>query len=167
MVKNKVFRTICKYVSSNRIVLILLVVPIIAFYVSNHYYQIMLIQGDSMLPSYHNMQFVVLDRYDRQYSYNDVIAFECDGLSTVLVKRIAACPNDEVVIKNRTLYVNGAVSEVYPLDTEFEYAGQLESPIVLSDTQYIVIGDNISRSKDSRYAEVGCVSESSIIGKIK
>lgn len=41
-----------------------------------------------MSPSYHNMQLVILDKHSNSYNYGDVIAFQRDGLDSVLVKRI-------------------------------------------------------------------------------
>ena len=56
-------------------------IPIIlAVVVSKFFFQLMLIQGDSMLPSYHNMQLVVLNKYDRTYEVGDVkIPFELES----------------------------------------------------------------------------------------
>lgn len=135
--------------------------------ISKNWYQIMLIQGDSMLPAYHNMQLVVLNKWDRSYEAGDVIAFWCEGLDTVLVKRIIACPDDVVEIIDSKLWVNAARSQCYPSGTVFEYAGIAQTAIKLETGQYFVIGDNISQSKDSRYEAVGIVKLDTIIGKIK
>lgn len=147
-------------------VLLFSVILVSAYYISNNWYQLMLIQGDSMSPAYHNMQLVVLNRYDDDFTYGDVIAFRCDGLSSVLVKRIVACPGDSVVIENGTLLVNGENSVVYPENNIFGYAGILENKIYLGEGQYAVLGDNMAESKDSRYPEVGCVAGADILGRI-
>ncbi len=138
----------------------------IAFFCSRYFYQLMLIQGDSMAPTYHNLQLVVLDKRDRTFEAGDVIAFECRGLSAILVKRIVAVPGDSVVIDRGVLTVNGAASSVYGRDVTFEYAGLLENAIVLGDGEYVVIGDNIVESRDSRYDPVGIVRAGDIIGKL-
>lgn len=119
-----------------------------------------------MYPAYKNMQIVVLNRHDRRFSTGDVVAFSCEGLSSILIKRIAACPGDMAVIQEGTLYINGAVSEQYPESCVFSYTGLLSEPIKLESGQFLVIGDNIDNSKDSRYPEVGIISEESIFGKI-
>ena len=138
----------------------------LAYYVSENWFQVSLIRGESMSPAYHNMQFVLLDRHSGSYTYGDVIAFQCDGLDAVLVKRIAACPGDQVIIMDGTLYVNNAVSKVYSQKYVFDYAGIAEDSIVLKENQYFVVGDNVKESKDSRYAEIGCVEFSDILGKV-
>lgn len=149
-------------VTSCCIVLILLITR----YVSGHYYQFLLIQGNSMEPAYHNMQIVLLDKRTNDYQYGDVIAFACEELSAILVKRIAACPGDTVVILNGTLYVNGEVSSIYPEAGYFKEAGILEECVRLGSGEYIVIGDNADDSKDSRYEEVGVVNQGQIVGKV-
>jgi len=150
----------------NKWFLSLVIIFVLSYYISNNWYQLMLIQGNSMSPVYHNLQMVVLDRHSKDYTYGDVIAFRCKGLDAVLVKRIAACPGDIVVIEQGTLYVNGEISVVYFDKGIFEYAGNLGKTVQLEEGQYIVIGDNIASSKDSRYTKVGCVLENDILGTI-
>lgn len=125
-----------------------------------------LIQGNSMYPAFHSMQLTVMDKRSRIYQTGDVIAFQCDRLDAVLVKRIAACPGDTVVITDGTMLVNGAVSAVYQKTGMFQYAGTAAGKIRLPQGKYFVVGDNTSQSKDSRYEEIGLVDESSILGKL-
>lgn len=146
--------------------LMFLCIVLIALYISTYWYQLVLIRGDSMLPAYHNMQMVLIDRHSRDYTYGDVIAFWCNDLDTVLIKRIVACPGDEVLIRDGTLYVNGDISIVFSGEYCFEYAGIADDSVPLAVGQYFVIGDNIEKSKDSRYPEVGCVSADSVKGKV-
>lgn len=107
--------------------IIVVTLMIAAWYVSKYHYQLMLIQGDSMTPTYHNLQLVVLDKHDREYAVGDVIAFRCDGLDCVLVKRIAE---------------------------------------ITSDNRYYVLGDNQSKSVDSRDERVGYVEREDIVGYV-
>ena len=148
-------------------VITLILIMIVAWYVSNYYYQLMMIQGNSMYPSYHNMQVVILDKHSNTYTYGEVIAFWCDGLEAVLVKRVVACQGDTVLIENGRLFVNGVESELFGQDTIFDYAGTAKTEVVLQDEQYFVIGDNVAESRDSRYEDVGFVFSENIIGKIK
>ena len=145
--------------------LLVLFVVIAAGICSRFFYQLMLIQGDSMKPAYHNMQLVILNKADRHFQPGDVIAFQCEGLNSVLVKRIIAGDGDTVYIRHGTLYVNNLPSDVYPPET-FSYAGILAETVQLEKDDYLVIGDNIPESKDSRYPEVGIVKTGTIIGKV-
>ena len=119
-----------------------------------------------MLPAYHHLQLVILDKREKSFSTGDAVALWCSDLSSVLVKRIIAGPEDTAVIREGTLFVNGEISEYYNTEGMFSYSGLLSETIFLTEGQYLVIGDNISESKDSRYPEVGIVSVRDIIGKI-
>lgn len=144
--------------------LTLLLAAVLAGICSRFWFQLMLIRGQSMAPAYHDLQFAVIDKRGEDYSYGDVIAFRCEELSAVLVKRVAACPGDEVQIKEGTLLVNGRPSAVFP--QEITCAGVLEHTVRLGEDQYIVLGDNLAESKDSRHDEVGVVRAEDIIGKL-
>lgn len=119
-----------------------------------------------MTPSYHHLQLVILDKHNRNYQRGDVAAFWCEELSCTLVKRIAALPEDRVVIREETLYINDQPSKIYPEPGLFSYAGILADEIILGSGEYLLLGDNMEESKDSRYREVGIISESNIFGKI-
>lgn len=147
-------------------ILFVLVIGAIAYYVSQNWFQIVLIRGQSMSPAYRDLQFAVLDRRTDEYTYGDVIVFRCEGLDAVLTKRIAACPGDVVQIREGILYVNDSVSEVFSSERSFTYAGTADSPVRMDRDQYFVIGDNIEESKDSRYQEIGAVRAKDILGKI-
>ena len=133
--------------------------------VSAHFFQFMLIQGESMTPSYRNIQLVVLDKRGSTYRTGEVIAFRCDGLSAVLVKRIAAVPGESVVIQDGTLFVDQKASGLYAPGS-FSSPGILHETQTLSSGEYIVIGDNLDKSKDSRDVLVGIVYTDDIIGRI-
>lgn len=119
-----------------------------------------------MSPSFHHLQLVVLDKHPEKYMYGEVIAFHCETLGQVLVKRVAACPGDAVLIENGVLYVNGMASMVYGPEVYFEYAGLAMEELQLGEGEYFVIGDNVRESKDSRYEQVGLVEQKKIIGKV-
>lgn len=119
-----------------------------------------------MEPAYHHLQLVVLNKYDKSYQHGDVIAFFCDGLSSTLVKRVVAVPGDTAQIVDGTLMINGHSSQIYPETCVISYSGLLENPVTLDSEQYLVLGDNLPESKDSRYQEVGIVSEKKIFGKV-
>ena len=118
-----------------------------------------------MEPTYHNLQFVVLNKHERDFGIGDVIAFRCEGFQTVLFKRIAAGPGDTVVIRDGTLFVNDVRTPLYR-EGAFAFAGMLENAITLADGEYIVIGDNTAESKVSRYTQVGVVRQEMILGKL-
>lgn len=144
----------------------MLLVVLSMFLCSRYLFQLMLIRGDSMAPAYHNLELTMLDKRKMDYQSGDVIAFQCGELRAVLVKRVAAVPGDCVQIVDGTLLVDGRISEIYPEEGCFSYAGILEGQITLGVDEYIVIGDNLEESKDSRYSVIGPVKEQFIIGKV-
>lgn len=162
--KNNIWYNNNKRIFSSFVIIILVVV--FAGVVSKNFYQLMLISGDSMEPTYHDKQLVIVDKHSQDYKYNDVIVFWCEELHSVLVKRVVACPGDVVCISDGKLYVNGKISSVYGEEIVFLYAGIAEKPIYIGKDSYFVIGDNITQSKDSRYGEVGCVCKEVIRGKV-
>ena len=158
--------TLINSIPRNKIIKVILAIFICcsSYFISTYYYQVMLIQGESMSPTYHNMSMVLLNKFSENYSYGDVIAFQSTKLASVLVKRVVACPGDTIYIKQGILYVNYNQSEVFPEDYVFDYEGILSEPIYLLPGQYAVIGDNIAKSKDSRNKDVGIIDKEDIIG---
>ncbi len=143
----------------------ILLIVCLCWYVSAYWYQFVLIRGKSMMPTYHPLQLVLLEKCVQEYRTGDVIAFRCEGFDTVLIKRIAAGPGDTVVIADGTLLVNGTPTPLYR-EGAFGFAGLLDREITLADGEYIVIGDNIAESKDSRYPQVGVVRPETILGRL-
>lgn len=145
---------------------ILLLTALSAYIVSTFYFQLMVIQGESMYPAYHNFQPVIVDKHTRDFLAGDVIAFQCETVGALLVKRIAAVPGDTVLIRDGILYVNGLPDAGTWAGGNISYAGIAENPVTLSEDEFFVLGDNHERSRDSRYEDIGCVKCSSIIGEV-
>ena len=139
-------------------------IGIVTWLVSHFFIQLMLIQGNSMEPTYHNHQFVWINKQERIPDYGDVIAFRCEAVRGVLVKRVVAKPGDTVSIQDGTLYVNGTPSVVLGMEQKLTKVGDRTGDIVLPDGEYYVVGDNLEVSKDSRYQQIGNVSEDAILG---
>lgn len=146
--------------------IILIIIGGLSWLVSRYWFQLMLIQGDSMEPAYHSFQMVVLDKHFNEITYGDVIAFRCESLDAVLVKRVIALPGDTVELKEGTVYVNQQPADWISDNGTVTYPGIASEPWVLAQNQYFVLGDNYEVSKDSRYPEVGGVSEDTILGVV-
>lgn len=156
-------RTILRYIRHKEFVGMILLF-LIAWYLSGFYYQLMLLQGDSMEPAYHSGQFLILDKHSGDYDYGDVIAFQKDGFRGYLVKRIAAMPGDGVCIRDGILYVNGLPQDAGT--RRIDFAGIAGEQIFLGEDDYFVLGDHFDRSTDSRYEEIGLVNRDEIKGKV-
>ena len=131
--------------------------------VSRWLFQLALVEGGSMEPSYHSGQPVIINKLDREFSGGDVVLFYNEHLNTTLIKRIAACPGDSVQIIDSRLCVNG---DTAPGVGSISYAGIAETELWLSEDSYFLLGDDLEDSKDSRYDFIGPVKEADIRGKV-
>jgi signal peptidase I len=147
-------------------IIIIISIILLAWYISNYWLQFTLIQGDSMLPTYHNMQLVFVDKHTTVFDYGDIVIFQNSNLKSTLIKRVIACPGDTVQISEGILYINEKPSPLIPETTRLSYAGIASSKLTLSDDEYFVLGDNYEASKDSRYEEVGLLHTTDILGKV-
>ncbi len=127
------------------------------------FYQLALINGESMEPAYSGLELVIIDKTASDLSAGEVVAVKSEAARGNIIKRIAAVGGDTVLISEGVLYVNGGQVSRYGT---FEYAGIAEKQITVPEGGYFVIGDNIKESRDSRYEEIGIITEEDIIGKI-
>ncbi len=121
------------------------------------------IVGESMDPTYHNMQDVIINRCSYLFSTpkrSDVVSLNANG--TIYIKRIVGLPGETVDIKGGELYIDGALFD-------FEYIGakgDVTYPVVLGEDEYFVLGDNPDHSLDNRYADFGPITRDKIMGKV-
>ena len=139
------------------------------------------IEGDSMLNSFKDGQYIIVNRLAYKFhapERGDVVVFIPSVSTTTTfwenilgrpaqtdyIKRLVATPGDIVEITSGKLYVNGMMqSEPY-----------LREPMMVTDTQqwqleadqYLVLGDNRNFSKDSRTLNIGPVTIQQILGKV-
>ena len=139
----------------------ILAVFLICGAVSRYLIQLTLVQGDSMEPTYHNGQLIVLNKCRDSYDKGEVVLFDCESLGCALLKRVAASGGDTVEIKDGSLYVNRLPVKGY---TDISYAGIASEELLIPEGCYFVLGDNLDVSKDSRYDYVGIISGEDILG---
>ncbi len=126
------------------------------------------IQGESMEPSLHNREYILVNKTAyliQQPERGDVIVFHYPLNPRMnFVKRIIAMPGDTLSIIGQKVIVNSVVlNEPYInlQDKNSEFASFQN--MHLGTNQYFVMGDNRGNSSDSR--EWGFVPEQNIIGK--
>ena len=139
------------------------------------------IEGNSMLNSFQDGQYIVVNRLAYRFhtpERGDVVVFIPSVNTTTTfwenilgrpgqtdyIKRIVAIPGDIVEITSGQLYVNGIQ----------KYEPYLREPMMITETQqwqleadqYMVLGDNRNFSKDSRTSHIGPVTIEQILGKV-
>lgn len=126
------------------------------------------IEGESMSPTYHNGNRVILNGAYRFQSPHrgDVIVFDPPVHSTEpYIKRVIGLPGDHVLIENGEVLINGA-----PLDESYLHGVSTTCfhtafcDVVVPDGSVFVLGDNRPNSSDSRI--FGPVNEHAIIGSV-
>jgi len=137
------------------------------------------VQGDSMLPTLHNQDYLLLEsnflyRGD-DLSYGDIVVlnvpfYEASGEGPI-VKRVIATEGQTVYIDfdSGAVYVDGVMlSESYTnTPTNFNWGDYgLEYPAVVPENSIFVLGDNRNDSMDSRYAPIGMIDERCVVGKV-
>lgn len=97
----------------------------------------------------------------------DVIVFNQNrsGHGYYNIKRVIGLPGETVEIINGYVYINDEkLEEEIPVES-MNIAGLAKEPLVLQENEFFVLGDNRNYSEDSRFANVGIVVKSDIIGK--
>lgn len=131
------------------------------------------VRETSMLPNFHDGDYLFVYRLayrgDNTPKKGDVIVFRSDlttasGKDKMLIKRVIGVPGDRITIENNMVWINGKLDkQTYTHDKATN--GTLVNYKVPKG-KYFCMGDNRFVSVDSRYASVGPVEKSRIVGKV-
>lgn len=122
------------------------------------------VKGDSMLPSLTNGDKLLLSASDDSYRYGDVVVID-RYTDTPLIKRVIAVGGDTVAIRpDGAVLVNGVELDE-PYIRGKTYLGDFVGEAVVPVGTLFVMGDNREVSNDSRFNEVGFVSEKDVVGR--
>ena len=143
---------------------VLVVVAAVAVLIATLFLPILQISGDSMSPTLQHDEIVVLLK-TKEFDRGDLIGFYYQG--KILLKRVIALPEDEVVIdSDGNVYVNQCLLEEPYVAEKVLGDCDLEFPYKVPGTGYFVLGDQRSNSVDSRNSVVGAIPREDIIGRI-
>ena len=131
------------------------------------------VSGTSMYPTLHHQDIMVIQRIGYTPAQGDVVVLRKDSfLEEAIVKRVIAVEGQEVEIDydNNTVYVDGvALDEPYinqeDEDVMVERSGMVYREFIVPEGCIFVMGDNRNGSTDSRYAELGMVDTSYVLGR--
>ena len=135
-----------------------------------------IVDGGSMIPTFHDKEFLLVDKFSYiigKPDRGDVMIFKFyEGAinqytGKYLIKRVIGLPGDRVVIKNAvtTIYNNQnpngfVLDESYVLNKDYNK----NTDITLDSTHYFMMGDNRTESYDSR--SWGSLDEKNIRGQV-
>lgn len=158
-----------KLVTKSRIVwgwiFSILAAIIIALLVRSFLFEIIMVDGDSMVPTLQNDEKLAVEKVSRYFGLperGDIIIVHYPNMEGTYVKRVMGLPGDTIEIKDSTVYVNGQpLTESYINNTE-PYM-DMEAVTVPEDTVF-VMGDNRAHSLDSRTNYIGPIATDQIVG---
>ena len=161
-----VYETVSSLVSA-----LLVVVLVFTFLV-----RLMGVSGPSMIPTLQDGDrlLVVNSLLCGDYQVGDIVIARKETFdSKPIVKRVIATEGQTVDILYDgngygTVYVDGEpLDEPYILEPMvLPYYDRTSFPLTVDEGCLVVMGDNRNRSADSRYASIGQIEESQVIGKV-
>ena len=121
------------------------------------------VEGNSMEPSLHDAEFVVVNRLAYRWSEpsrGDIVVFRFPlDLQRRFIKRIIGLPGDTIRVEAGQVYVNGQLMEEPYIAAQPRYTGQWE----VGEQEVFVLGDNRNNSSDSQ--NWGMLPVEDILGK--
>jgi len=124
------------------------------------------VDGYSMNPTLNDNDRLIVEKvtfYFRQPEPGDIVVIKYPAnVEEKFIKRVVATEGDKVKIEKNTLYINNVPQqEEYIMeDTMFDFA-----EVTVPAGTIFVMGDNRNNSRDSRYPDVGFVSNSLVVGR--
>ena len=152
-------------------VLTIIIALTAAWYVSFHLVDKATVIGSSMSTTLEEDEVILISTKSYQFSSPerfDVIVYkQTNGEHRFYdVKRVIGLPGETVKIDDSgAIWINGTLLEEEILVEPMTNGGLAEEGITLDEDEYFVLGDNRNQSEDSRFANVGNVLASDIIGK--
>lgn len=147
-------------------VISILIAVVLAFFIRYFIVELYMVEGPSMRPTLLNGERLVVNKFVyrfKQPERGEVIVFRYPkDPSRDFIKRVIAVPGDSIEIKEGRVFLNGQLlNEPYILE---KTKGSYPLATVPAGTIF-VMGDNRNNSEDSRFKDVGFVSNEMIKGK--
>lgn len=152
------------------LMLYIAVALVITFLLIKYVGQRTVVDGQSMEPTLYNNDNLIVDKISYRFKDPerfDIIVFPYQYKDdTYYIKRIIGLPGETVQIDTEgNIYIDGEILEESYGKEIIKDPVLAAQPITLGDDEYFVLGDNRNHSGDSRFADVGNVKRSQIIGR--
>ena len=125
------------------------------------------VPADNMAPAISKGDTVIVNKLAKSYRVGDIIMFR-DYHEQKCFARIVATEGDLVDIrKDGKLYLNNHAEEAdYVIGETLITDENVLYPLLISENEFFVMGDNRENSTDSRDYYIGTLSEEEIVGKV-
>lgn len=132
------------------------IIPTRRFIVEPYY-----VRGDSMMPAYQDHDFLLINKFSRQFIRGDVIILRHPSEpKQFLLRRIVGLPSEHIEIVSGGVTVNGQrLPESHALGQQSE-----PTTFTLQESEFFVLADNRDATLDSR--TFGPVTAKGILGKV-
>ncbi|MDU2024647.1 MAG: signal peptidase I [Finegoldia magna] len=141
------------------------VIVLLIFLIKIFLIDITIVRGSSMFPTIIKNEMCFYKKIELDKATHDDIAIIKDNYTDqgygYLIKRIIACPGDNLVIEDGKVKVNGVEKNEFG-ETLIENDIKNKLNLKINENEYFVMGDNRRNSMDSRY--FGCVKKEDIKG---
>lgn len=133
-------------------------------------FQTVTVVGPSMNPTLEDGEIVIVNKLT--YTIGDIERYDIIAYSLIEengyfdIKRVIGMPGEQVSIRDGYIYIDDKQLSNGPFGDKIITAGLASNTITLGDGEYFVMGDNVNNSEDSRYTNVGNISEAEILGKV-
>ena len=123
--------------------------------------------GDSMIPTFHEDDRIVVSNFNYSPSQGDVVVMR-SFLEEPIVKRIIATEGQTVDIDfdAHEVFVNGRKIDEPYINAPTSARRDVQFPVTVPEGYVFVLGDNRQFSTDSRDSRVGMVDARNIIGRV-
>ena len=132
-------------------------------------FRVVSVDGSSMVPTLHNGEKVVINRFCTQPKQGDIVVLTKKSfMEESIVKRVIATAGQTVDIDfdNGIVTVDGVeLQEPYIAELTHRDLG-FRGPITVEEGCIFVMGDNRNASTDSRSSSVGQVDTRCVLGKV-
>ena len=135
------------------------------FYVNTQMAQFV-IRGQSMEPSFHNNDLIIVQKYTLAYDKpqrGDVIVFHAeDEQNRDFLKRVIGLPGDHIVMNRGEIFINDIQIEEPYIEAVCQRRSCRNRVWDLAENEYFVLGDNRNNSQDS--VDFGPIRRDQIVG---